>query len=100
MLGVSTPVLMAQTEAWVPGKFFVTRVENGQLSCGLATPAEMTRMRARMAPARPLSGRAALRPPAGDIVVRYTGFTPEAQAAFQVLHQGTVVDFLLELHNM
>ena len=83
VLGVSTPVLMAQTEAWVPGKFFVTRVENGQLSCGLATPAEMTRMRARMAPARPLSGRAALRPPAGDIVVRYTGFTPEAQAAFQ-----------------
>ena len=86
VLGTGIPVLVAQTEAWIPGKFFVTRVENGQLSCGLATPAEMTRMRAmraRMAPAQPLSGRAALRPAAGDIVVRYTGFTPEAQTAFQ-----------------
>ncbi len=86
VLGAGIPVLMAQTEAGVPGKFFVTRVENGQLSCGLATPAEMTMMRAmraRMAPTLPLSGRAALQPSADDIVVRYTGFTPEAQAAFQ-----------------
>ena len=85
-LSASVPVLMAQTEAEIPGQFFVTRVENDQLSCGLATPEEMTimrAMRARMAPARTLSGRSALQAPAGDILVRYTGFTPEAQAAFQ-----------------
>ena len=86
VLSASVPVLMAQTEAEIPGQFFVTRVENGQLSCGRATPAEITIMRAvraRIAPARTLSGRSALRAPAGDILVRYTGFTPEAQAAFQ-----------------
>ena len=58
-LSASVPVLMAQTEAEIPGQFFVARVENDQLSCGLATPEEMTimrAMRARMAPARTLSG--------------------------------------------
>ena len=84
--GASVPVLMAQTEAEIPGQFFVTRMEDGQLSCGRATPEEMTTMRAmraRMVPARTLSGRSALRAPVGDILVHYTGFTPEAQAAFQ-----------------
>ena len=86
VLSASIPVLMAQTEALIPERLFVIRVENGQLSCGLATPEEMTIMRAmrdRVAPAQPLSGQAALRPSAGDIIVRYTGFTPEGQAAFQ-----------------
>ena len=86
VLGASVPVLMAQTEAEIPGQFFVTRMEDGQLSCGRATPEEMTimrTMRARMVPARTLSGRSALRAPAGDILVHYTGFTPEAQTAFQ-----------------
>ena len=43
----------------------------------------MRTIRARMSPDRPSLGRAALRSEPTEIVVHYTGFTPEAQAAFQ-----------------
>lgn len=65
---------------------YVTRVRDGVLSCGHATPANLAtvdRIQARISHVRPTSIQTNLAQPAGDIVVNYTGFTTEAQAAFQ-----------------
>ena len=65
---------------------YVTRVEDGVLRCGHATPANMDlveRLQARVSRARSTPVQTNLAQPAADIVVNYTGFTPEAQAAFQ-----------------
>ena len=65
---------------------YVTRVEDGVLRCGHATPANMDlveRIQARVTRARSTPVQTNMAQPAADIVVNYTGFTPEAQAAFQ-----------------
>ncbi len=65
---------------------FVTRVEDGVLRCGHATPANMDlmeRIQARVSRARPISVQTNLAQPAAEFIVTYTGFTSEAQAAFQ-----------------
>ena len=65
---------------------YVTRVRDGILSCGHATPANLAtvdRIQARISHVRPTSIQTNLAQPAADIVVNYTGFTAEAQAAFQ-----------------
>lgn len=64
----------------------VTRVENGTLTCGHATPANMDSMdkiQAQVSRARPISVQTNLAQPAAEFIVNYTGFTPEAQAAFR-----------------
>ena len=70
-----------------PVRPYVARLTDGNgLSCGLATQEEMVSIREaidRMPPRTPPSGKYALAPPAANISVNYTGFTPEAQAAFQ-----------------
>ena len=82
-------ILTAQnwTEMSDPVRPYVTRLTDGNgLSCGLATQEEMVSIREaidRMSPKTPPSGKYALAPPAANISVNYTGFTPEAQAAFQ-----------------
>ena len=82
-------ILTAQnwTEMSDPVRPYVTRLTDGNgLSCGLATQEEMVSIREaidRMPPRTPPSGKYALAPPAANISVNYTGFTPEAQAAFQ-----------------
>ncbi len=65
---------------------YVTRVEDGVLRCGHATPANMDlmeRIQTRVSRARPVSVQTNLAQPAADFIVTYTGFTPESQAAFQ-----------------
>ena len=82
-------ILAAQnwTEMSDPVKPYVIRSTDGNgLSCGLATQEEMMRIREaidRMSPRTAPSGKYVLAPPAANISVNYTGFTPEAQAAFQ-----------------
>ena len=82
-------ILAAQnwTEMSDPVKPYVIRSTDGNgLSCGLATQEEMMSIREaidRMSPRTAPSGKYALAPPAANISVNYTGFTPEAQAAFQ-----------------
>ena len=75
------------TEMSDPVRPYVTRLTDGNgLSCGLATQEEMMSIREaidRMSPRTAPSGKYALGPPAANISVNYTGFTPEAQAAFQ-----------------
>ena len=65
---------------------YVTRVKDGALSCGHATPsilATVDRIQARISHVRSTSVQENLAQPAADILVNYTGFTTEAQAAFQ-----------------
>ena len=82
-------ILTAQnwTEMSDPVRPYVTRLTDGNgLSCGLATQEEMNDIRGmldRKPPRTTPSGKYALAPPAANISVNYTGFTPEAQAAFQ-----------------
>ena len=82
-------ILAAQnwTEMSDPVRPYVTRLTDGNsLSCGLATQEEMASIREaidRMPQGLTPSGKYALAPPAANISVNYTGFTPEAQAAFQ-----------------
>ena len=82
-------ILTAQnwTEMSDPVRPYVTRLTDGNsLSCGLATQEEMASIREaidRMPQGLTPSGKHALAPPAANISVNYTGFTPEAQAAFQ-----------------
>ena len=82
-------ILTAQnwTEMSDPVRPYVTRLTDGNsLSCGLATQEEMASIREaidRMPQGLTPSGKYALAPPAANISVNYTGFTPEAQAAFQ-----------------
>ena len=75
------------TEMSDPVRPYVTRLTDGNgLSCGLATQDEMNDIRGmldRRPPRTTPSGKYALAPPAANISVNYTGFTPEAQAAFQ-----------------
>ena len=75
------------TEMSDPVRPYVTRLTDGNgLSCGLATQEEMNDIRGmldRRPPRTTPSGKYALAPPAANISVSYTGFTPEAQAAFQ-----------------
>ena len=75
------------TEMNDPVRPYVTRLTDGNgLSCGLATQEEMNDIRGmldRRPPRTTPSGKYALAPPAANISVNYTGFTPEAQAAFQ-----------------
>ena len=74
------------TEMSDPVRPYVTRLDGERLTCGLATQEEMASIREaldRMPPRTPPSGKYALAPPAANIVVNYSGFTPEAQAAFQ-----------------
>ena len=79
-----------QAQEWtrmeVPVRPYVTRLDGDRLTCGRATQAEMKGIREmldRMAPRTPLSGKYALAPPAANIEVNYSGFTPEGKAAFQ-----------------
>ena len=82
-------ILTAQnwTKMSDPVRPYVTRLTDGNgLSCGLATQEEMVSIREaidRMPRGLTPSGKYALAPPAANISVNYTGFTPEAQAAFQ-----------------
>ena len=65
---------------------YVTRLDGERLTCGLATQEEMASIREaldRMPRGLHPLGKYALAPPAANISVNYTGFTPEAQAAFQ-----------------
>ena len=79
-----------QAQEWTrmngPVRPYVTRLDGDRLTCGRATQAEMKGIREmldRMAPKTPRSGKYALAPPAANIVVNYSGFTQEAQGAFQ-----------------
>ena len=82
-------ILAAQdwTEMSDPVRPYVIRLTDGNgLSCGLATQEEIDDIRGmldRRPPRTTPSGKYALAPPAANISVNYTGFTPEAQAAFQ-----------------
>ena len=82
-------ILAAQnwTEMSDPVRPYVIRSTDGNgLSCGLATQEEMNDIREmlnRRPPRTTPSGKYALAPPAANISVNYTGFTPGAQAAFQ-----------------
>ena len=87
LLNISTLEAQEWTEMSDPVRPYVTRLTDGNsLSCGLATQEEMASIREaidRMPPRTPPSGKYALAPPAANISVNYTGFTPEARAAFQ-----------------
>ena len=68
-----------------PVRPYVTRLDGDRLTCGRATQAEMKDIRElidRITPSRSF-GKRALAPPAASITVNYTGFTQEAQDAFQ-----------------
>ena len=88
-LAAGSPPLQAQnwTKLSDPVRPYVVRLTDGNgLSCGLATQEEMASIREaidRMPRGLPPSGKYALAPPAANISVNYTGFTLEAQAAFQ-----------------
>ena len=65
---------------------YVTRVEDGVLRCGPATPANMDlmeRIKAQVSRATSISVQTNLAQPVADFIVNYTGFTTDAQAAFQ-----------------
>ena len=65
---------------------YVSRLEDGVLRCARATPADMDladEIQALVSRARPVSVPTNLAQPAAEFIVNYTGFTPEAQAAFQ-----------------
>ena len=65
---------------------YVTRVEDGVLRCGPATPANMDlveRIQAQVSRATSISVQTNLAQPVADFIVNYTGFTTDAQAAFQ-----------------
>ena len=87
LLNFSIPAAQNWTKMSDPVRPYVARLTDGNgLSCGLATQEEMVSIREaidRMPPRTPPSGKYALAPPAANISVNYTGFTPEAQAAFQ-----------------
>ena len=87
LLNFSIVTAQNWTEMSDPVRPYVTRLTDGNgLSCGLATQEEMISIREaidRMSPRTAPSGKYALAPPAANISVNYTGFTPEAQAAFQ-----------------
>ena len=82
-------ILTAQnwTKMSDPVRPYVARLTDGNgLSCGLATQEEMVSIREaidRMPPRTPPSGKYALAPPAANISVNYTGFTPEARQPFR-----------------
>ena len=78
--------LVAQWEVRVPGKVFLARMDGNRLRCGLATEDEMktiSKLRAQRLKASAPGAAAKLAPPAAAIEVTYSGFTPEAEAAFQ-----------------
>ena len=87
LLNFSIVTAQNWTEMSDPVRPYVTRLTDGNgLSCGLATQEEMNDIREmldRRPPRTTPSGKYALAPPAANISVNYTGFTPEAQAAFQ-----------------
>ena len=81
-------ILTAQNWTEMSGRVspYVTRLDGERLTCGLATQEEMASIREaldRMPRGLHPLGKYALAPPAANISVNYTGFTPEAQAAFQ-----------------
>ena len=78
--------LVAQWEVRVPGKVFLARMDGNRLRCGVATEDEMktiSKLRAQRLKASAPGAAAKLVPPAAAIEVTYSGFTPEAEAAFQ-----------------
>ena len=78
--------LVAQWEVRAPGKVFLARMDGNRLRCGLATEDEMktiSKLRAQRLKAPAPGAAAKLVPPAAAIEVTYSGFTPEAEAAFQ-----------------
>ncbi len=78
--------LVAQWEVRAPGKVFLARMDGNRLRCGLATEDEMktiSKLRAQRLKASAPGAAAKLVPPAAAIEVTYSGFTPEAEAAFQ-----------------
>ena len=85
LLNISTLEAQEWTEMSDPVRPYVTRLTDGNsLSCGLATQEEMASIREaidRMPPRTPPSGKYALAPPAANISVNYTGFTPEARGS-------------------
>ncbi len=85
--GISILAAQDWTEMSDPVRPYVIRLTDGNgVSCGLATQEEMNDIREmldRRSPRTAPSGKYALAPPAANISVNYTGFTPEAQAAFQ-----------------
>ena len=87
LLNFSIVTAQNWTEMSDPVRPYVTRLTDGNgLSCGLATQEEMNDIREmldRRPPRTTPSGKYALAPPAANISVNYTGFTPEAPAAFQ-----------------
>ena len=81
-------ILTAQNWTEMSGQVspHVTRLDGERLTCGLATQEEMASIREaldRMPRGLHPLGKYALAPPAANISVNYTGFTPKAQAAFQ-----------------
>ena len=81
-------ILTAQNWTEMSGRVspYVTRLDGERLTCGLATQEEMASIREaldRMPRGLHPLEKYALAPPAANISVNYTGFTPEAQAAFQ-----------------
>ena len=87
LLNFSIVAAQNWTEMSDPVRPYVIRLtDGGGLSCDLATQEEMVSIREaidRMPRGLTPSGKYALAPPAANISVNYTGFTPEAQAAFQ-----------------
>ncbi len=78
--------LVAQWEVRAPGKVFLARMDGNRLRCGLATEDEMktiSKLRAQRLKAPAPGAAAKLVPPAAAIEVTYSGFTPEAEVAFQ-----------------
>ena len=80
-------ILTAQNWTEMSGRVspYVTRLDGDRLTCGRVTQAEMKDIRElidRITPSRSF-GKRALAPPAASITVNYTGFTQEAQDAFQ-----------------
>ena len=78
--------LVAQWEVRAPGKVFLARMDGNRLRCGVATEDEMktiSKLRAQRLKASAPGAAAKLVPPAAAIEVTYSGFTPEAETAFQ-----------------
>ena len=76
-------ILTAQNWTEMSGRVspYVTRLDGERLTCRLATQEEMASIREaldRMPPRTTPSGKYTLAPPAANISVNYTGFTPEA----------------------
>ena len=86
LLNVSTLEAQEWTEVSGPVRPYVTRLDGDRIVCGRATQEAMVSIREaldRILPRTPPSGKYALSPPAANISVNYSGFVPEAQAAFQ-----------------